>query len=139
MLQPKRPKWRRTHLIRPHRVATRCNTVAFGEYGLAATEGGYISNKQIEAARVVLSKYTKKVGKSYIRVFPYLGITKKPAEVRMGNGKGQVESWNAVIEKGTVMFEIGGIGKQDAIKALKQAGYKLAVTSRVVKRGEEKL
>lgn len=139
MLQPKRTKWRRTHLIRPHRVATRCNTVAFGEYGLAATEGGYISNKQIEAARVVLSKYTKKVGKSYIRVFPYLGITKKPAEVRMGNGKGQVESWNAVIEKGTVMFEIGGIGKQDAIKALKQAGYKLAVTSRVVKRGEEKL
>ena len=139
MLQPKRTKWRITHLIRPHRVATRCNTVAFGEYGLAATEGGYISNKQIEAARVVLSKYTKKVGKSYIRVFPYLGITKKPAEVRMGNGKGQVESWNAVIEKGTVMFEIGGIGKQDAIKALKQAGYKLAVTSRVVKRGEEKL
>ena len=139
MLQPKRTKWRRTHLIRPHRVATRCNTVAFGEYGLAATEGGYISNKQIEAARVVLSKYTKKVGKSYIRVFPYLGITKKPAEVRMGNGIGQVESWNAVIEKGTVMFEIGGIGKQDAIKALKQAGYKLAVTSRVVKRGEEKL
>ena len=139
MLQPKRTKWRRTHLIRPHRVATRCNTVAFGEYGLAATEGGYISNKQIEAARVVLSKYTKKVVKSYIRVFPYLGITKKPAEVRMGNGKGQVESWNAVIEKGTVMFEIGGIAKQDAIKALKQAGYKLAVTSRVVKRGEEKL
>ena len=139
MLQPKRTKWRRTHLIRPHRVATRCNTVAFGEYGLAATEGGYISNKQIEDARVVLSKYTKKVGKSYIRVFPYLGITKKPAEVRMGNGKGQVESWNAVIEKGTVMFEIGGIAKQDAIKALKQAGYKLAVTSRVVKRGEEKL
>ena len=87
MLQPKRTKWRRTHLIRPHRVATRCNTVAFGEYGLAATEGGYISNKQIEAARVVLSKYTKKVGKSYIRVFPYLGITKKPAEVRMCNGK----------------------------------------------------
>lgn len=139
MLQPKRTKWRRTHLIRPHRVATRCNTVAFGEYGLVATEGGYISNKQIEAARVVLSKYTKKVGKSYIRVFPYLGITKKPAEVRMGNGKGQVESWNAVIEKGTVMFEIGGIAKQDAIRALKQAGYKLAVTSRVVKRGEEKL
>ena len=139
MLQPKRTKWRRTHIIRPHRVATRCNTVAFGEYGLAATEGGYISNKQIEAARVVLSKYTKKVGKSYIRVFPYLGITKKPAEVRMGNGKGQVESWNAVIEKGTVMFEIGGIAKQDAIRALKQAGYKLAVTSRVVKRGEEKL
>ena len=139
MLQPKRLKWRRSHLIRPKTAASRGNTVAFGDFGLAATEGGYISNRQIEAARVVLSRYTKKFGKTYIRVFPYLGITKKPAEVRMGNGKGQVESWNAVIEKGTVMFEIGGIAKQDAIKALKQAGYKLAVTSRVVKRGEEKL
>lgn len=138
MLQPKRTKWRRTHLIKPNRVATRCNTVAFGTYGLAATEPGYISNKQIEAARVVLSKYTKKVGKSYIRVFPYLGITKKPAEVRMGNGKGQVESWNAVIEKGTIMFEVGGLSEQDSITALRQAGYKLAVTSRVVKKGEEK-
>ena len=137
MLQPKRTKWRRTHLIRPHRVATRCNTVAFGEYGLAATEGGYISNKQIEAARVVLSKYTKKVGKSYIRVFPYLGITKKPAEVRMGNGKGTVDAWDAVIEKGTVMFEIGGINEADAKAALHQAGYKLSVKSRVVKKGEE--
>lgn len=137
MLQPKRTKWRRSHLVRPKEVATRCNTVAFGQYGLAATEPGFITNKQIEAARVVLSKYTKKVGKSYIRVFPYLGITKKPAEVRMGNGKGQVESWNAVIDKGTVMFEIGGLAEADAIAALRQAGYKLAVTSRVVKKGEE--
>ncbi len=137
MLQPKRTKWRRSHLVRPKNVATRCNTVAFGQYGLVSTEPGFITNKQIESARVVLSKYTKKVGKSYIRVFPYLGITKKPAEVRMGNGKGQVDSWNAVINKGTVMFEIGGLAEADAIKALRQAGYKLAVTSRVVKKGEE--
>ena len=75
MLQPKRMKWRRSHLIRPKTAASRGNTVAYGEYGLAATEGGYISNRQIEAARVVLSRYTKKIGKSYIRVFPYLGIT----------------------------------------------------------------
>ena len=139
MLQPKRTKWRRTHLIRPHRVATRCNTVAFGEYGLAATEGGYISNKQIEAARVVLSQYTKKVGKSYIRVFPYLGITKKPAEVRMGNGKGQVESWNAVIEKGTVMFEIGGVSEAVAREALRLAMHKLPVATKIITKesGEE--
>lgn len=137
MLQPKRLKWRRSHLIRPKKVATRGNTVAYGDFGLAATEGGYISNRQIEAARVVLSRYTKKVGKSYIRIFPYLGITKKPAEVRMGNGKGTVEFWDAVVDKGTVMFEIGGIDETTAKHALQQAGYKLAVKSRIVKKGEE--
>lgn len=137
MLQPKRLKWRRSHLIRPKTAASRGNTVAYGDFGLAATEGGYISNRQIEAARVVLSRYTKKFGKTYIRVFPYLGITKKPAEVRMGNGKGTVETWDAVIEKGTVMFEIGGINEADAKQALHQAGYKLSVKSRVVKKGEE--
>ena len=137
MLQPKRLKWRRSHLIRPKTAASRGNTVAFGDFGLAAPEGGYISNRQIEAARVVLSRYTKKFGKTYIRVFPYLGITKKPAEVRMGNGKGTVDAWDAVIEKGTVMFEIGGINEADAKAALHQAGYKLSVKSRVVKKGEE--
>ena len=137
MLQPKRLKWRRSHLIRPKTAASRGNTVAFGDFGLAATEGGYISNRQIEAARVVLSRYTKRFGKTYIRVFPYLGITKKPAEVRMGNGKGTVDAWDAVIEKGTVMFEIGGINEADAKAALHQAGYKLSVKSRVVKKGEE--
>lgn len=137
MLQPKRLKWRRSHLIRPKKAASRGNTVAYGDFGLAATEGGYISNRQIEAARVVLSRYTKKVGNSYIRIFPYLGITKKPAEVRMGNGKGTVEFWDAVVEKGTVMFEIGGIDEATAKYALHQAGYKLAVKSRIVKKGEE--
>ena len=137
MLQPKRLKWRRSHLIRPKAQASRGNTVAYGDFGLVATEGGYISNRQIEAARVVLSRYTKKFGKTYIRVFPYLGITKKPAEVRMGNGKGTVDAWDAVIEKGTVMFEIGGINEADAKAALHQAGYKLSVKSRVVKKGEE--
>ncbi len=137
MLQPKRLKWRRSHLVRPKTAASRGNTVAYGDFGLCATEGGYISNRQIEAARVVLSRYTKKVGKTYIRVFPYLGITKKPAEVRMGNGKGTVETWDAVIEKGTIMFEIGGINEADAKEALHQAGYKLSVKSRVVKKGEE--
>ncbi|MFA6829343.1 MAG: 50S ribosomal protein L16 [Bacilli bacterium] len=137
MLQPKRMKWRRSHLVRPKNHASRCNTVAYGEYGLVATEAGYITNRQIESARVVLSKFTKKNGNSFIRIFPYLGITKKPAEVRMGNGKGTIETWDAVIEKGTVMFEVSGISAADSIEALRQAGYKLSVTSRVVKKGEE--
>ncbi len=137
MLQPKRTKWRRSHLIKPKAKASRGNTVAFGEYGLVATEGGYINNRQIEAARVVLARYTRKIGKSYIRIFPYLGITKKPLEVRMGNGKGTVETWSAVVERGTVMFEVGGVAPADAIEALHQAGYKLSVTSRVIKKGEE--
>jgi large subunit ribosomal protein L16 len=137
MLQPKRQKWRRSHLIRPKDFASRTNTVAYGDFGLVATRGGYITNRQIESARVVLSRYTKKFGKTYIRIFPYLGLTKKPAEVRMGNGKGTVEQWVAVVDKGTVMFEIGGINPNDAMYALKQAGYKLSVTTRVVKKGEE--
>lgn len=136
MLQPKRMKWRRSHLVRPKKQASRGNTVAFGEYGLASAEGGYITNKQIEAARIVLSRFTKKVGKSFIRIFPYLGITKKPLEVRMGNGKGTVEKWVAVVEKGTVMFEVSGLNEADAREALSQAGYKLSVKSRVVKKDE---
>lgn len=137
MLQPKREKWRRCHLVRPKEFASRCNTVAYGDYGLMSTCSGYITNKQIESARIVLSRYTKKFGKTYIRVFPYLNITKKPAEVRMGNGKGSPDKWVAVVDKGTVMFEIGGINPADCMYALKQAGYKLSVTSRVVKKGEE--
>ncbi len=137
MLQPKRTKWRKTHLVRPKDKATRGNTVAYGTYGLQATEPGYITNRQIESARVVLSKYTKKIGKSYIRVYPYLGLTKKPLQVRMGNGKGAVEKWTAVIDRGAVMFEIGGVDPEVATRALKQAGYKLSVKSRVVKKGEE--
>lgn len=136
MLQPKRQKWRRCHLVRPKAKASRCNKVDFGEFGLASLEGGYITNKQIEAARIVLARYTRKVGNSYIRIFPYLGLTKKPLEVRMGNGKGTVEKWVAVVEKGTVMFEVSGLSENDAREALSQAGYKLSVKSRVLKKGE---
>lgn len=138
MLQPKRLKWRRSHLIRPKRQASRGNTIVYGQYGLEATRGGYISNRQIEAARIVLSRYTRKIGKNYIRIFPYLGITKKPAEVRMGNGKGTVEGWFAVVEKGQILFEVSGIEEAVANEALRQAGYKLSVTTRVVKKEEAK-
>ena len=138
MLQPKRTKWRRSHLIRPKKQASRGNTVVYGQYGLEATRGGYISNRQIEAARIVLSRYTRKIGKNYIRIFPYLGITKKPAEVRMGNGKGTVEGWFAVVEKGQVLFEVSGVDETIAHEALRQAGYKLSVTTRVIKKEEVK-
>ena len=138
MLQPKRLKWRRSHLIRPKRQASRGNTIAYGQYGLEATRGGYISNRQIEAARIVLSRYTRKIGKNYIRIFPYLGITKKPAEVRLGNGKGTVEGWFAVVEKGQILFEVSGVDEAVAHEALRQAGYKLSVTTRVVKKEEAK-
>ena len=137
MLQPKRTKWRRNHLVRPKAKASRLVTVAFGEYGLRATQGGYLSNRQLEAARVVLSRFTTQAGKPYIRVFPDVGITKKPAEVRMGAGKGDVNGWFAVVEPGTIRMEIGGIPEADCKEALHQAGYKLSVQSRIVKKGEE--
>ena len=138
MLQPKRTKWRRSHLIRPKRQASRGNTIAYGQYGLEATRGGYISNRQIEAARIVLSRYTRKIGKNYIRIYPYLGITKKPAEVRMGNGKGTVEGWFAVVEKGQILFEVSGVDESIAQEALHQAGYKLSVTASVTKKEKDK-
>lgn len=137
MLQPKRVNWRRCHRISYEGVATSCNKVSFGTYGLEATEGNYVTDRQIEAARVVLSRYTKKGGKSWIRIFPQIGRTKKPAQVRMGSGKGSIDHWAAAVKKGTIMFEIGGIPDEIAKEALKQVGYKLDVTSKVVKKGEE--
>ena len=138
MLQPKRTKWRRSHLIRPKRQATRGNTIVYGQYGLEATRGGYISNRQIEAARIVLSRYTRKIGKNFIRIYPDIGITKKPAGVRMGNGNGTVEGWFAVVQKGQILFEVSGVEEVVAREALNQAGYKLSVTTRVVKKEEVK-
>lgn len=137
MLQPKRVKWRRCHSPRYDGIATSCNKVSFGDYGLEATQGNYVTDRQIEAARVVLSRYTKKGGKSWIRIFPHFGYTKKPAQVRMGSGKGSIDHWVASVKKGTVMFEIGGVSEADAKECLKQVGYKLNVTSKVVKKGEE--
>ena len=134
MLQPKRLKWRRSHLIRPTTAASRGNTVAFGDFGLAATEGGYISNRQIEAARVVLSRYTKKFGKTYIRVFPYLGITKKPAEVRMGKGKGNPEGFVAPITPGRIIIEAEGVPMEIAKEALRLGSQKLPVKTKFVVR-----
>ncbi len=134
MLQPKRVKYRRPHIIRYEGLSKGGNEVSFGEYGLQATSGNWVSDRQIEACRIVLSRYTKKGGKVWIRIFPQMAKTKKPAEVRMGSGKGSPEYWVAVVKKNRVMFEVGGISEADAYEALRQASYKLNVSTRIVKR-----
>ena len=137
MLQPKRVKYRRPHIIKYEGKATSGTTVAFGEYGLQALEGTWITTRQIEAARIVISRYTKRGGKIVIRIFPHLAKTKKPAEVRMGSGKGSPEDWVAVVKQGTIMFEMGGVSEEVAREALRLAAYKLPIKCKVVKKGEE--
>ena len=138
MLQPKRVKYRRPHSIKYEGLSKGGNEVVFGEFGLQAVTGAWITNRQIEAARIVLSRYTKKEGKVYIRIFPHLAKTKKPAEVRMGSGKGSPEYWVAVVKKNRVMFEIGGVPKDIAVEALRQASYKLPLRTRIVCKEETK-
>ena len=137
MLQPNRVKYRRPHIIKYEGKATSGNTVAFGEFGLEALEGTWITARQIEAARVVISRYTKRGGKIYIRIFPHLAKTKKAAGTRMGSGKGSPEDWVAVVRKGTIMFEMGGVDENLAREALRLAAYKLPIKCKVVKKGEE--
>ncbi len=136
MLQPKRVKYRRPHSIKYEGLSKAGNEVSFGEFGLQATSGDWITARQIEAARVVLSRYTKRGGQVWIRIFPQLAKTKKPAEVRMGSGKGSPEEWVAVVKKNRVMFEIGGIAEADAREALRLASYKLPVHTRVIAKGK---
>ncbi len=137
MLQPKRVKYRRPHGLSYEGHSKGGNTVLYGTYGLQATSGNYVSNRQIEACRIVLSRYTRKGGDVYIRIFPQLGKTKKPAEVRMGSGKGSIDSWVCPVKENKILFEIGGIDDATAMHALHQAGYKLPVRTRVVKKGQE--
>ena len=138
MLQPKRVKYRRPHGIKYEGLSKGGNEVSFGEFGLQAVTGAWITDRQIEAARIVLSRYTKKEGKVYIRIFPHLAKTKKPAEVRMGSGKGNPEQWVAVVRKNRVMFEMGGVEESVAREALRLAAYKLPNMCRVVARKESK-
>ena len=137
MLQPNRVKYRRPHIIKYEGKATSGNTVAFGEYGLEALEGAWITSRQIEAARVVISRYTKRGGKIVIRIFPHLAKTKKAAGTRMGSGKGSPEDWVAVVREGAIMFEVKGIPEADAREALHLAAYKLPIKCKVVKKGEK--
>lgn len=134
MLQPKRTKFRRPQRLSYEGNAKGGTNVDFGEFGLQALEGSYITDRQIESARIVLAGKTKRVGKIWIRIFPHLAKTKKPAEVRMGSGKGSPEQWVAVVKKGTVMFEIGGVNPEIARRALQLAAYKLPIKCRVVTR-----
>ena len=136
MMQPKRTKYRKPHRTRYDGKAKGNKYVAFGEYGLMATEGNWITEKQLESLRVVLSKAIGTIGKIWIRVFPQLSLTRKPLEVRMGSGKGNPEMWVAVVKKGTVIAEIAGIPEAQMKDALRKAGNKLNVTTKIVKKGE---
>ena len=136
MMQPKRVKYRKPHRTKYDGKAKGNKYVAFGEYGLMATEGNWLTENQLEALRVVLSKAIGTIGKIWIRVFPQLSLTRKPLEVRMGSGKGNPELFVAVVKKGTVICEIAGITEEQMKEALRKAGNKLNVTTKIVKKGE---
>jgi large subunit ribosomal protein L16 len=112
-------------------------TVAFGEFGLVAESGAYVTNRQIEAARIAMTRFMKRGGKVWIKIFPHLAITKKPLEVRMGSGKGAPEGWVAVVSPGRVLFEIAGVSEEIAKEAFRLAANKLPVKTRFVRKGEE--
>lgn len=122
------------HRRNPDGVARKGNFVAFGEYGLQAMTGNRITARQIEAARIAMTRHIKRGGKVWIRIFPHLSITKKPAETRMGKGKGNPDHWVAVVKAGTVMFEIGGVTEEMAKEAMRLAGHKLPIRTRFVQR-----
>jgi large subunit ribosomal protein L16 len=136
MLMPKRVKRRRQARGRMKGEAHKGNRLAYGEFGMVATECGWITSNQIEAARIAMAKYTKRGGQIWIDIFPHKPITKKPAETRMGSGKGAVEYWVAVVKPGRVMFEIGGIAEAEAKEALRLASYKLPVKTKIVSKAE---
>ncbi|MBQ9145583.1 MAG: 50S ribosomal protein L16 [Clostridia bacterium] len=134
MLMPKRVKRRRQARGRMKGAAHKGNVIAYGEYGLVAAECGWITSNQIEAARIAMTRFTKRGGQVWIDIFPHKPITKKPAETRMGSGKGSVEYWVAVVKPGRVMFEIAGIPEATAREALRLASHKLPVKCKIVKK-----
>ena len=137
MLMPKRTKYRRPHRLSYEGRAKAGREVSFGEFGLVAETGNYVSNRQIEAARIAMTRYMKRYGKVWIRIFPHMARTKKPLEVRMGSGKGAPEGWVAVVKEGRVMFEIAGVSEEIAREAFRLASHKLPVKCKFVRKGEE--
>lgn len=137
MLAPKRVKHRKTHKGRMRGAAQRGNKVSFGEYGLQALEPTWISNRQIEAARVAMTRHIKRGGKVWIRIFPDKPITSKPAETRMGKGKGNPESWVAVVKPGRIMFELEGVTEEVAKRAMQLASAKLPIKCKFVVRDDQ--
>lgn len=132
MLQPRRTKYRRVHKMKMKGNAQRGNQLAFGTFGIKALEGAWITARQIEAARIAATRFMKREGQLWINIFPVKPITKKPAEVRMGKGKGAVEYWVAVVKPGRIMFEVGGVPYDVAKEALRLAAQKLPVTTKFV-------
>ncbi|ALV23395.1 50S ribosomal protein L16 [Mycoplasma sp. (ex Biomphalaria glabrata)] len=136
MLMPKRTKYRRPHRVSYEGKAKGGKELNFGEYGLRSEEGAWITAQQIEAARVAFTRYMKRGGKVWIRIFPHMAMTKKPLEVRMGSGKGAPEKWVAIVKEGTIMFEIAEVSEEVAREAFRLASHKLPVKCTFVKRGE---
>lgn len=134
MLMPKRVKFRKQHRGRMRGMSKGCTAVAFGEYGIKSLEPGWVSNRQIEAARIAMTRKIKRGGKVWINIFPDKPVTKKPAETRMGSGKGNPEEWVAVVKPGRVMFELAGVPESLARDALRLAGHKLPVKTKIVGR-----
>ena len=136
MLLPKRVKYRRVHRGRMKGVATRGNFISNGEFGLQALEPGWITSRQIEAARIAMTRYIKRGGKVWIKIFPDKPITEKPAETRMGSGKGSPEYWVAVVKPGRIMFEMDGVSEEVAREALRLAANKLPIKCKFVRKEE---
>jgi len=136
MLTPRRVKWRKVHRGRMTGKALRGSTLTFGEYGLQALEPCWMTNRQIEAARIAMTRHIKRGGKVWIKVFPDKSVTKKPAEVRMGAGKGNPEFWVAVVRPGRVLFELAGVEESVAKRALELAAAKLPIGTKIIKREE---
>ena len=137
MLMPKRTKYRRVQRGRMKGAASRGNKVSYGEFGIQACEPGWITGNQIEAARVAMTRYTKRGGQVWIKIFPDKPVTKQPAETRMGCGKGSPEYWVAVVKPGRIMFEIAGVSEEVAREALRLASHKLPIKTKIVKREAE--
>jgi large subunit ribosomal protein L16 len=136
MLQPKRVRWRKPHIPKVKGLANRGNRVSFGEFGLQALETGWLTARQIEAARITMTRHMKRGGRVWIRVFPYQAKTKKPAETRMGKGKGSPDSWAAPIKSGRMLYEVSGVSREIAEEALRLAGHKLGVRTRFVAKSD---
>ncbi|CAD2072485.1 50S ribosomal protein L16 [Phocicoccus pinnipedialis] len=136
MLLPKRVKYRRQHRPSLKGKSKGGNQVSFGDYGLQATTTSWVTSRQIEAARIAMTRYMKRGGKVWINIFPHTPLTKKPLEVRMGSGKGAVEQWIASVKPGRVMFEVAGVSEEVAREALRLASHKLPVKTKIVKREE---
>lgn len=136
MLMPKRVKFRRQQRGRMTGRATRGNTITYGEFGIQALEPAWITSNQIEAARIAMTRFTKRGGQVWIKIFPHKPITEKPAETRMGSGKGSPEYWVAVVKPGRILFEIGGISEEAAREAMRLAMHKLPIKCKFVKKAE---